>query len=283
MESRAIQRQRHVVFIACALLLLTGCSRAEEAHKQIVCNAFELAVKITGARLDLSVDTDLPDSTVVMVNVSRSYVEEGNPTTYSEHYFSERSTVGKWKTVHGISIAGEVWKSALRSRQEEMARMGLGFNVAAVSEKIAVSMTVPINQPDRRFGDQNRNLTGKAVRTSGLRVVADEVEIVYPLSAPPVGKSPYPNLSPWELAVGQSYIVAKDTPLMPSHSPADPLAELQKMKKIPQGGGFRVLEVYKGEVHPWYKVKAFDSRRAEIGTGWINSIALVGQQLKADI
>ena len=117
--------------------------------------------------------------------------------------------------------------------------------------------------------------------STGLRVVEDEVEINYPLDSPPVDKSPFPSLNPRELEVGQTYIVAKRTPLMPSHSPADPIAALQRMKQIPKGGAFKVLETFNKRGNPWYKVIAFDQRKKQIGTGWINSTALLGQELKA--
>ncbi len=248
---------------------------------QIVCDKFELVTKVTGSTLDFSIDTDLPDNAVVMVSVSRSYLEKGNPATYSVDYFSEKSTIGKWKSKHSISIASEEWKTALRAKQEDMSRLGLGFDVASISDKITVSMVVPINQPDPKFGDWNQNLTGNAVSTKGIRVVEDEIEIDYPLNAPPMGKSPFPSLNPLELEIGQAYVVSTQTPLMPSHSPADPIAAIQQIKQIPQGGGFKVLEVYKGKANPWYKVIAFDQRTEQIGTGWINSTALLGQQLKA--
>lgn len=262
------------------LLILTITFIAPTADAQVVCNKFKLVTKVTGSTLYLSVDTDLPDNTVVMVSVSRSYLEKGNPATYSVDYFSEKSAVGKWKSKHKISIDSENWKSALRTKQEKMSRLGLGFDVASISDKITVRMVVPINQPDPRFGKRNSKLTGKAVRVTGLRVVEDEVEINYPLDSPPVGKSPFPSLNPLELEVGQTYIVAKRTPLMPSHSPADPIAALQKMKQIPKGGAFKVLDTFNKRGNPWYRVIAFDQRKKQIGTGWINSTALLGQKLK---
>lgn len=263
------------------LLILTVTFIARTADAQVVCNKFKLVTKVKGSTLDLSVDTDLPDNTVLMVSVSRSYLEKGNQSAYSVDYFSEKSTVGKWESKHRISIASEKWKSALRAEQEKMSRLGLGFDVASISDKITVRMVVPINQPDPRFGKRNSKLTGKAVRTTGLRFVKDEIEIDYPLDSPPVGKSPFPSLNPLELEVGQTYIVSKQTPLMPSHSPADPIAALQKMKQIPKWGVFKVLETVKKKGNPWYKVVALDQRKKRIGTGWINSMALLGQELKA--
>lgn len=292
--------------VALAMTLLIGCSGDKSEDEQaarddakpqigvkspeekplateskIVCDKFDLVTKVTGSTLDLSVDTDLSDNAIVMVGVSRSYLEKGNTATYSVDYFSEKSTIGKWKSKHSVSIASEKWKTALRSKQEEMSRLGLGFDVASISNKITVSMVVPINQPDPKFGDRNQNLIGKAVRTKGIRVVEDEIEIDYPLNGPPVGKSPFPSLNPLELEIGQTYVVSRQTPLMPSHSPADPIAAVQQMKQIPQGGGFKVLQVSKEKTNPWYKVIAFDPRTEQIGTGWINSTALLGQQLKA--
>ena len=263
------------------LLILAVTFITNTADAQVVCNKFELVTKVTGSTLELSLDTDLPDNTVVMVSVSRSYLEKGNTATYSVDYFSEKSTVGKWKSKHRISVDSVKWKSALREKQEKMSRLGLGFDVASISEKITARMVAPINQPDPRFGKQNSKLTGKAVRATGLRVVEDEIEIDYPLDSPPVGKSPFPSLNPLELEVGQTYIVTKQTPLMPSHSPADPIAALQKMKQIPEGGGFKVLDTFDKKGNPWYRVSAFDQRKKQIGTGWINSTALLGQQLKA--
>jgi len=206
-------------------------------------------------------------------------------------YFSEKSTVGKWKSKHRISIASKKWKSALRAKQEKMSRIGLGFDVASISDDIQVNMVVPINQPDPKFGERNSNLTGKAVIIASpggktvtgkvvgpMYIVEDEVEINYPLNSPPVGKSP--SLNPLELENGHAYIVSKQTPLMPYLNPADPIAAIQQIKQIPKEGIFEVLEkVMKGN-SPWYKVNAFNQSKQLIGTRWINSTALLGQELK---
>ena len=153
----------------------------EKANAPIVCNEFKLVTKVTDSTLDLSVNTDLPDDTFVMVSVSRSYLEKGSSDRYSVDYFSERSTIGKWKSKNSISIASEKWENALKDQQEKMSRIGLDFEVAYISDKITVRMVVPINQTNPRFGKENSQLTGKVVRTTGLRVIEDEIEINYPL------------------------------------------------------------------------------------------------------
>ena len=259
------------------LLILTVTFIARSADAQVVCNKFKLVTEIKGSTLDLSVDTDLPDNTVVIVHVSRTYLTD-DLTTCLIDYLEERSTIGKWKSKHRIFLDSEKWKAALKAKQKLLSKLGASFDVASISDKITVGMTVSNFQ----FRKRNSNLTGKAVTISdyGTPVVDDKVEIDYPLDSPFVGKSPFPSLDPLGLEIGQTYIVSKQTPLMPSHSPADPIAALQKMKPIPKGGAFKVLNRFNKRGNPWYRVIAFDQRKKQIGTGWINSTALLGQELK---
>jgi len=264
--------------LAVSLLAATASSRA---HGQIVCDRFTIVTNLQGATFHVSLNTDLPDSTVLMVSVSRSYLEKGNTATYSCDYFSEKSTVGKWKTKQTVLLDNQKWKQELRAKQEKMSRLGAGFDVASISDKVDVRMVVPINQPDPRFGEKNAKLTGKRVSEKWVRVVEAEVEFTYPMEAPPVGKSPIPSLDPLNLEKGQAYVVSKQTPLMPEFEPPDPLGAIQRMKQIPKSGAFKVYEMRKKGASPWYRVVAIDENKKKIGDGWINSTALLGQTLKA--
>jgi hypothetical protein len=248
---------------------------------QIVCDEFTLVTEVDGESLDLAVETDLPDNAVLMVSVSRSYLEVGSSDTYSVDYFSQKSTVGEWRSAHTISIASDTWENALRAKQEEMSRIGLGFEVASISDTITARMVVPINQPDPAFGKENKNLSGKAVRSSGLRVVEDEIEIPFPLDSSPSANSQTISLDPRNLDTGQSYVVSGRTPLMPSINPSDPGEAIQDVEEIPARGRFKVFDVETKDGIPWYKVTAFDEDNQRIGAGWINSTALLGQQLEA--
>jgi len=255
------------------------------AIADVVCDKFDMKYKVSGKTVELSLDTDLPDNSVLMVSVSRSYFEKGNSSRYSHDYFSERSTVEKWKETRKVSIDSDKWRSSLREKQKELSRIGLGFEVASISEKISIFMVVPINQPNPEFGEKNSKLTGKAVHTEGLRVVEREVEIKFPLDSKQAEEKPLPSLDPRALDIGATYVVSRSTPLMPFHSPPDPLEAIKKMKQIPEGGSFKVLEVYKKKVYkenttPWYRVTATGKDKESLGTGWINSTALVGQALE---
>ena len=270
---------RSIVLIIFIMLVF---SHQTVVDAQVVCDKFKLITELKKSILDLSIDTDLPDNTGISVSVSRSYLEKGTPAIYSVDYLSESSTVGKWKSRQRITINNKKWKSDLKAKQKEMSRFGLGFDVASISDKITVRIVVPIVQPDPRFGKENSNLTGKAVRKSGLRVVEAEVEIAYPLDSPLIGKSPFPSLDPLKLEFGPIYIVSKETPLAPHHSPDDPMKAIQQMKQIPNGGKFKV--VGKKEIRHilWYKVIAYDQNKRRIGSGWINSIALLSQKLEVE-
>jgi hypothetical protein len=81
---------------------------------------------------------------------------------------------------------------------------------------------------------------------------------------------------PTTLVVGRSYILDRETPLMPEPDPADPLAALAKMKKIPAGSTFSVLSKTDVAGKPWYAVRTALNGAV---TGWFNSTALAGQAL----
>lgn len=87
-------------------------------------------------------------------------------------------------------------------------------------------------------------------------------------------------LDPKKLRTGEAFFVSKETPIMPEFEPADALAALQHLKRIPKGGAFTVSEIRKKGTSPWYRVTAIDQNKKRIGEGWINSTALLGQDLK---
>ena len=55
---------------------------------------------------------------------------------------------------------------------------------------------------------------------------------------------------------------------------------IQQIKQIPKEGLIEILETAKEKNSPWYKVIAFNHKKQRIGTGWINSAALMGQELR---
>jgi hypothetical protein len=251
---------------------------AENEPVGIIANRFTTNAEFDNGQLNLSVETDLPDFAEVNVTVSRTYKEKGNASNYSIEYFTDTATVAKWRSPQTVQVDNAQWKRDLTSKQKEMSRIGLGFDVAWISDDIEVRMVVPLNQSNPRFGKRNEHLSGSAVRKDGLKVIRDEVSISYPIGAK-IAELPSVSLDPLQLTVGQVYLVSRSTPLMPSPNPSDPIAALEKAKKISAGGGFKVINVKVQAGKPWYQVTLINTSTGRTVEGWINSTALIGQKL----
>lgn len=152
-------------------------------YAQVRCDRFEIATKLDGHTLTVSLDADLPDETTLMVSVNRIYWQTGSGDSYSESYISGRFTVGEWRSPRKIDVLDEIWQQALQERQQLLDRMGMPFKVKKISEDIEVSFTIPVNQKDSRFGRRNKNLTGTMVTISStnLRIVEATKNIRLPL------------------------------------------------------------------------------------------------------
>ena len=201
--------------IALALLCIIGCSDSNDgpssSPEKIVCDKFNLRATLDGQLLKVSIDTDLPDNTKLMFSVSRLLNIAYDQEEFSVDYFNERGTVGQWRGGKTVVLDNYKWLSRLEDLKArwlilEVAKqrtisiyggippgweeeLNKTYEVDKISDTIEVSMVVPINQSNQRFGWRNENLVGKAVSTEDLRVVRDEVQIHYPLKKSPTGRS----------------------------------------------------------------------------------------------
>ena len=87
----------------------------------------------------------------------------------------------------------------------------------------------------------------------------------------------FPIDSTSSLAVGQKFTLSKQTPMMPELEPVDPTEALQRIRQLAPGTQITVLRVEQKNSSPWYEIRALSSARGALGSGWINSIALMGQ------
>jgi len=159
---------------------------AHQDLEQIVCDKFDPLVQMNGDKIELSLDTDLPDFTVLRISVSRNYQEKGSNDDYPIHYFSQKTTVGEWRKPHSIDISDNRWIQAYGEQTNRLKRAGIWAGLAGVSDQIEVSFTVPVNQTNPSFGKSNENLIGKKVRTgSNLRIVDFEQQFERPLRMVP--------------------------------------------------------------------------------------------------
>ncbi len=77
------------------------------------------------------------------------------------------------------------------------------------------------------------------------------------------------------LVIGRSYVLDRQTALMPDPDPVDPMAALRLVKQVPPGSAFSVLGTRTVSGGLWYQI------RTALGGGWFNSSALLGQDIKA--
>lgn len=216
--------------------------------------------------------SDLGDETTLMVSVSRTYQEKGSSERYPVEYFAEQSTVGAWRQNRSISLDHDAWKGELEQRQRALAAAGEPFTVSRISDSIEISFVVPVNQ-DPPFESWNANLVGQAVTQSGnLRIVEDEIMLAEPIDDQRIGQTRF--AAPLGLEVRITYSSSREVPLVPEIEPADPMAAHEAIRLLEPSEPFTVLEVRKRNGAPWYRV------RTRIGEGWINSTALLGQELR---
>ena len=244
----------------------TNSYEQSDKYEEKIYEGFKINYSLNGNSLNVSLVTDLPDDIKISLSVSRSYWEKGDAENeYSEDYFSEYGTVGQWKNTQKINLKKQIWQNNLAANQRKMAESGLGFDVARVSDSIHVSAIVLLsNKPELIFKD------GK--------IGDNEIAIYYPMDGKIKTQSKYGNSQ--SLKIGKTYSVSKSTPLMHEFNPSDPIEALKKTKELVVENKIKILSVENRNNEPWYKVKAFGQNNKSIGIGWINSSALIGQELK---
>lgn len=261
--------------------------KAAAEERPVVADTFEVLHEWHGDTLLLSLRTDLPETTTLMMSVDRLYWQEGASEAYAHPYRSEKTTVGAWEGgPHRVPIVDEIWQDSLRAHQRLMARLGDPYEVRRISDSVDIGFTVPVNQDDPRFGDRNENLVGEAVRTEGLRVVEDEFRVEKPFGEEP---EPSPWVSRTALQPGQTYVLDGRVSVASTCELGSAEEAMNAIEQVYVLGGGAVITVQEvvdegcpegGSPDPWYRVQITRSDGAELGTGWINSAALIGQDIR---
>ena len=105
----------------------------------------------------------------------------------------------------------------------------------------------------------------------------------------PEAKRPVPPAEkpkPDALDIGATYRLSGRTPLLPRVDSGAPLSSFRKalqgeaVKYISGGGRIHVVGMRRARARQWYHVRATDHDGTDLGFGWINSMALRGQEIE---
>ena len=170
------------VFIALAGIVLAGLP----ARGQVTCDRFNVVTRLVGANLECMIRTDLPQDTIVQVNVFRYYKRKGDKRSYREIYSTGRSYLKQWQTYRRIPVTDSVWKDALKKRQEAMEAAKTPFELEAVDEHVGVEVIVTTGQSNVAFGRSNERLRGdKVQKIRHANTVVESVLVKAPMPGMP--------------------------------------------------------------------------------------------------
>jgi len=160
--------------------------------QEINCSKLELVALESDSILKLWLKSDLPDYTVVLVDVSRvnwSYNDTYDyeaierqkiwigetpppspPLTMTLPYLHEAATLKKWNRLNSIDVDSKKWLATLNKEKQQllvqMTQNVLDFKDSYSSNTIDVSVSVPKNQFDPRFSEQCANLIQQSPQDS---------------------------------------------------------------------------------------------------------------------
>jgi len=215
---------------------------------------------------------DIPLKTQVELNilVSGEISETGLRALLNQLYSSTKARKGF--KYHDSPTNIYIYAFTSKERYES----GMGQWIAMLQKSYGdVSSKISVNErqiaqlgaePEEKFGlseTTRRQIWSEIVKAEDR--ATKEAEERYPLD---------PTQS---LRVGQLFELSKETPLMPELEPTDPMAALQRMRRLPPRTTIKVLKVSTKDFKPWYFVAARSPSRSSLGTGWINSTALKWQ------
>lgn len=156
----------------------------------IRCDQFDIAAVFQSSapgntrRVKVSIKTDLPDNTNLMVSIGRSFRNAVDNEEHSIDYLEEKSTVAQWRAGRVVELDQTKWQAKLDDKRATLKIFGEKLSVTGLDTAVAIGFVVPINQSDKRFGVRNANLTGAVVEDSnGLRVVRREAKLEWPVAA----------------------------------------------------------------------------------------------------
>jgi hypothetical protein len=248
---------------------------------KIRCDQFVIGAERVDDHLEVWIETDLPDTTEIYLTVYRSFFakdseKSAGALTYYSNPRDGTETVGRWRNRIRIPIDDRNARAEIEEQMQYRAIMGRPSALDRVESSVGLIAGLLASQKDPRF---EAGLVGRAVEEMdpGINIVSHRTAVDWAFSGSwQIG--PFGN--PEDLRPGTTYVLERDTALMPYHElrgngSVDSTAEqIASARTLPAGTSFTVRQrLEKTTTNVWYEVDA-------IGLiGWINGIALTAQVL----
>ncbi|MCH7619915.1 MAG: hypothetical protein IH880_09155 [Candidatus Marinimicrobia bacterium] len=142
-----------------------------------------LETSIRGRTLTISVNTNLPDGTKLLIGVKRIYWEKGDDERYAGEIFSEDIVVENGKIKVITKVDDRKWKDEYRTKQIQFAKLNLFPGINRISPKIKVSaMFSPYRNKGNKvldiLGKEGEFMSGKNIRNNlGFNILEATKEI----------------------------------------------------------------------------------------------------------
>lgn len=261
--------------------------KAEDTQKRMKEYSIKIiVVPITDKQINVKIETNFPDGTNLNLYGNRYYQVKGVNETYTGDLFETDFSVKNGYFESTININDKEWYD----RYQGVARAIPNEYppISKISDKINIRVvyTAAATQPAdvvKILGTRGEFVSGEGVEHFGtgtagrLTALFTTKEFYLPMEGRVAKKSEYTDYQ--SLKVNQTYSIAKETPLMPEFEPSDPLAAMSKIKDLPAGSQIKILSINAKYNFPWYEVQAINKSGEIIGRGWINSTALIGQDI----
>lgn len=153
--------------------------KIQDSSNKVICNIFKLNAERHSKYLSIHLKTDLPNNTQIKLRAYRPYHKRDEVIERSMNYFSKKMTIVELNKTPNDSflLDNDKWTKKLIKQQNELAKEGRAGQIKSVSSVVKLQAIVLPNQ----FGNNNVNLTGKAVNKTNIKTVDDKDKVYYPI------------------------------------------------------------------------------------------------------
>jgi hypothetical protein len=267
---KGISRRNAIIAAICSVVLIVILANIQESKQDKSRKETQPAPDIPSASYEIvdreDSDTPLKTQVTIQAMVSGKITESSLKQLLQDAY--DEAEASRGFRYHGgtpshvavyLYTSEDHFKSGMGQWIAMLTKLGDG---APVDTQIRTELIAQLDRPpEEKFGlsEATRREIFEAIVRAEDKANA-EAEKRYPFD---------PMLS---LSVGETFPLSKETPLITERNPTDPIAALSRMKRLPAGSQISITGVEDDNNHLVYQVRV-----GSLESGWIDSIALMGQ------